>query len=113
MAIQILFWERLPFLTLQLFRKVIPAEMPGIAFLSGGQSDEEATANLNAMNAHGSQPWILTFSYGRALQAPALKAWAGKSENINAAQQVFLKRARLNGKAQLGKYNPDMERTYN
>ena len=87
----------------------VPAAVPGIAFLSGGQSDELATRHLNLMNQMGDLPWELTFSYGRALQAPALKAWAGKDENVAAAQAAFLKRARLNGLAHEGDYSSDME----
>ena len=83
--------------------------MPGIVFLSGGQSDELATAHLDAMNRMGPQPWKLTFSYGRALQAPALAAWGGKDENIAAAQKAYLKRARNNGAAARGEYSADME----
>ena len=70
--------------TLKCFYKHVPAAVPGIVFLSGGQSDEDATAHLNAMNARGPHPWKLSFSYGRALQAPALKAWGGKPENVEA-----------------------------
>ena len=84
--------------------------MPGIAFLSGGQSDEEATANLNAINAAGPQPWKLTFSYGRALQAAPQKAWSGKAENVAAAQAAFNHRARMNWLAALGKWQPELEK---
>ena len=73
------------------------------------QTDEDATAHLNAMNALGPHPWQLSFSYGRALQAPALKAWLGKSENVEAAQQAYYHRAKLNGAAQTGLYAPEME----
>ena len=83
--------------------------MPGIVFLSGGQTDEDATAHLNAMNAMGPHPWELSFSYGRALQAPALKAWVGEAANVPAAQQAYLHRARMNGLARTGSYSPDME----
>ena len=96
--------------TLRCFRRHVPAAVPGIVFLSGGQSDEDATANLNAMNARGPHPWELSFSYGRALQAPALKAWGGKPENVEAAQQAYFRRARLNGAARSGDYSPEMER---
>ena len=98
-------------LTVQIFKRCVPAAVPGIAFLSGGQSDEHATAHLNAMNQllGDSSPWNLTFSYGRALQAPALKAWAGKDENISDAQAAFYKRARLNSLATKGDYSEDME----
>ncbi|GIS26911.1 MAG: hypothetical protein CM15mP127_12840 [Gammaproteobacteria bacterium] len=83
----------------------------GIAFLSGGQSDEDATAHLNAMNQilGDNKPWNLSFSYGRALQQPALKAWQGKDENVTKAQDAFLKRAKLNSLASLGKYSSDQE----
>lgn len=90
--------------TLRVFNKVVPKEVPGIAFLSGGQSEVEATANLQAMNAKGPHPWKLTFSYGRALQESALKAWAGKAENVAAAQQAMLKRAQMNSLAAKGEY---------
>src|SRR5213083_2113762 len=96
--------------TLECFYKHVPAAVPGIVFLSGGQSDEDATAHLNAMNAKGPHPWQLSFSYGRALQAPALKAWVGKPENIEAAQRAYYLRAKLNGAARTGMYAPEMER---
>jgi fructose-bisphosphate aldolase, class I len=83
--------------------------VPGIVFLSGGQSDEDATARLSRMNELGPHPWQLSFSYGRALQAPALKAWGGKPENVEAAQQAYYKRARLNGAARSGSYSAEME----
>lgn len=96
--------------TVRTFRRTVPAAVPGILFLSGGQSDEQATANLNAINALSDRhPWVFSFSYGRALQAPALKAWGGKPDNVPAAQQAFVKRARLNGAACLGRYQPEME----
>ena len=97
--------------TLQCFFRSVPAAVPGIAFLSGGQSDEDATAHLNKMNQilGDNKIWNLTFSYGRALQQPALKAWQGKEENIKAAQDAFLNRAKLNGLASAGKYSKDME----
>ena len=84
--------------------------MPGIAFLSGGQSDEDATAHLSLMNAMGPLPWKLSFSYGRALQAAPLKAWGGKAENIAAGQRAFAHRARMNGAATLGKWSDALER---
>ena len=87
----------------------VPASVPGIVFLSGGQSDEAATAHLNAMNRLGGAPWQLSFSYGRALQAPALKAWKGEAANRPAAQQAFLHRARLNGAARSGSWTEAME----
>ena len=96
--------------TLECFYKHVPAAVPGIVFLSGGQTDEDATAHLNAMNARGPHPWQLSFSYGRALQAPALKAWAGKPENAEAAQRAFYHRAKMNGAARTGTYAPEMER---
>ncbi|MBL3558196.1 MULTISPECIES: class I fructose-bisphosphate aldolase [Marinobacter] len=95
--------------TLRVFRRVVPAAVPGINFLSGGQTPEEATLNLNAMNAGAAQPWNLSFSYGRALQEPAQKAWAGISSNREAAQAALVKRARLNSLANLGRYSADME----
>lgn len=96
--------------TIHCFRRVVPAAVPGIVFLSGGQSDEAATAHLNEMNRIGGFPWELSFSYGRALQQPALKAWAGKAENEAAAQQAFYHRAKLNGAARTGGYSETMER---
>ena len=87
----------------------VPKDVPGIAFLSGGQTSEEATAHLSAMNELGPHPWQLSFSYGRALQACPLKAWAGENENIESAQAELLKRAKLNGLARTGSYNPQME----
>lgn len=95
--------------TLKVFRRAVPAAVPGIVFLSGGQAPEEATANLNAINRQGPQPWELSFSYGRALQEPAQKAWAGKLDNGPAAQNAMHKRAKLNGAARNGEYEPDME----
>jgi fructose-bisphosphate aldolase class I len=96
--------------TLDLFYRHVPAAVPGIVFLSGGQTDEDATAHLNAMNKRGPHPWQLSFSYGRALQAPALKAWGGKPQNVEAAQRAFYHRAKLNGAARTGMYAPEMER---
>jgi fructose-bisphosphate aldolase, class I len=96
--------------TLECFYKHIPAAVPGIVFLSGGQTDEDATAHLNAMNAKGPHPWQLSFSYGRALQAPALKAWGGKGENVEAGQRAYYHRAKMNGAARTGMYAPEMER---
>jgi fructose-bisphosphate aldolase class I len=95
--------------TLRCLRRYVPAAVPGIVFLSGGQSAEVATAHLNAMNAMGPQPWQVSFSYGRALQAPVLAAWKGQEANVAAAQQELLKRARLNGLARDGKYAGAME----
>jgi fructose-bisphosphate aldolase, class I len=88
----------------------VPASVPGIVFLSGGQSDEAATAHLNAMNRLGGVPWELSFSYGRALQAPALKAWKGEAANVAAAQQAYHHRARLNGAARSGSWTEAMEK---
>jgi len=96
--------------TIRCFKRHVPAAVPGIVFLSGGQSDEDATANLNAMNAIGPHPWALSFSYGRALQAPALKAWGGKEENVEAAQRAYYHRAKMNSAARTGIYAPEMER---
>ncbi len=96
--------------TIKCLKDCVPAAVPGIAFLSGGQSDEEATANLSAMNALGGLPWKLTFSYGRALQHPAIMAWAGKTENVKKAQAVFTHRAKMNGLATKGAYKSEMER---
>jgi fructose-bisphosphate aldolase class I len=96
--------------TIRCFKRHVPAAVPGIVFLSGGQSDEDATANLNAMNAMGPHPWQLSFSYGRALQAPALKAWGGKEENVEAAQHAYYHRAKMNSAARTGMYAPEMEK---
>ncbi|MEM7355554.1 MAG: class I fructose-bisphosphate aldolase [Acidobacteriota bacterium] len=95
--------------TLTCFRRHVPAAVPGIVFLSGGQSDVEATVNLNEMNKTANLPWEVSFSYGRALQAPSLAAWLGKSDNTPAAQDAFRKRSYCNGKARFGEYQPDME----
>jgi fructose-bisphosphate aldolase class I len=96
--------------TLRCFRNTVPAALPGIVFLSGGQSDELATAHLNEMNRLGGGPWQLSFSYGRALQAPTLKLWRGKPENWAAGQKAFLHRARMNGAARSGSYTEAMEK---
>ena len=96
--------------TVRCLRATVPAAVPGIVFLSGGQSDELATAHLNAMNKLGPHPWELSFSYGRALQAPALKAWKGESANVDAGRDAFLHRAKLNSAARSGTYTPDMEK---
>lgn len=95
--------------TVRCMRRHVPSAVPGIAFLSGGQSSPQATENLNCMNALGPHPWELTFSYGRALQEEALRAWAGKPENHAAAQQAFLRRARFNGLARSGSYDAKLE----
>ena len=96
--------------TLEVLRKHVPASVPGIVFLSGGQSDEDATAHLNAMNARGPHPWQLSFSYGRALQAPALKVWGGDAANVQAAQEAYAHRAKMNGLARSGEYSPELEK---
>jgi fructose-bisphosphate aldolase class I len=96
--------------TVKALRATVPPAVPGIAFLSGGQSDEEATAHLSAMNAMYDLPWKLTFSYGRALQTAALKAWGGKPENVKAGQAAFAHRARMNSLAATGAWNRDLER---
>lgn len=91
--------------TLRAFQRTVPAAVPGIVFLSGGQSEEEATLNLNAINARKTKkPWTLSFSFGRALQQSTLKTWAGKAENVGAAQKAFLARCKVNSEATLGKY---------
>jgi fructose-bisphosphate aldolase class I len=96
--------------TVQCFRRHVPAAVPGIVFLSGGQSEEEATRRLNAINAIGPHPWKVSFSYGRALQAAALKAWGGHEENVEAAQRDYHHRAKMNSAAQTGTYAPEMEK---
>jgi len=101
--------ERIAELTLSCLRRTVPAAVPGIVFLSGGQSDEQATSRLNEMNKRSPAPWQLSFSYGRALQAPALKAWLGQAANAGAAQKALSHRARLNGAARSGSYTPKME----
>jgi fructose-bisphosphate aldolase class I len=97
-------------LTVKCLKATVPAAVPGIAFLSGGQSDEQATENLSLINQIGDLPWRVTFSYGRALQAAALKAWGGKSENVAAGQRAFTHRARMNSLAALGKWNQQLEK---
>ena len=96
--------------TVQILKRCVPTAVPGIAFLSGGQSDLDATTHLNAMNARHKLPWALTFSYGRALQAAPQKAWSGKKENVAAAQSAFAHRARMNGLAATGEWKPDLEK---
>jgi len=96
--------------TVRLLKSCVPASVPGIAFLSGGQSDADATAHLDAMNKIGGLPWKLTFSYGRALQAAPQKAWSGKTENVAAAQRAFTHRAMMNGLASLGQWKQDLEK---
>ena len=95
--------------TIRCFREVVPSAVPGIVFLSGGQSDELATAHLNAMNQLGPLPWQLSFSYGRALQAPALKAWSGDTGKMDAGRRAFYHRARCNSAARYGRYTEAME----
>jgi fructose-bisphosphate aldolase class I len=97
--------------TIACFRNVVPAAVPGIVFLSGGQGDEEATANLDAINKLGPHPWQVSFSYGRALQAAALSAWKGADANAPAGQQAFIHRARMNGLARDGKWTADAEKS--
>jgi fructose-bisphosphate aldolase, class I len=96
--------------TVEVLKRCVPSAVPGIAFLSGGQGDEAATAHLSAMNAGRSLPWALTFSYGRALQAAPQKAWSGKPENVAAAQHAFAHRARMNSLAALGQWTPTEEK---
>ena len=95
--------------TVRCMKHVVPAAVPGLVFLSGGQSDQQATEHLNAMNQLPDLPWQLSFSYGRALQAPVLKAWKGDAANVSAAQQAFHHRAMCNSKARFGKYTEEME----
>jgi fructose-bisphosphate aldolase class I len=95
--------------TIRCLKRRVPSAVPGIAFLSGGQSEAEATLHLSLMNRAGALPWQLSFSYGRALQQSTIGAWQGKASNVAAAQRVFLKRARLNGMARDGRYEPAME----
>ena len=95
--------------TVRCLKRHVPAAVPGIAFLSGGQSPAEATLHLSLMNKLGPLPWKLTFSYGRALQDTALKAWGGQSANFGAGQKEFARRARLNGLAASGRYAAEME----
>jgi fructose-bisphosphate aldolase, class I len=96
--------------TLRVLKACVPAAVPGIAFLSGGQSDEDATAHLDAINKMGPLPWRVSFSYGRALQAAPQKTWSGKSENVAAAQRAFSHRAMMNSLAALGQWKADLER---
>ncbi len=96
--------------TVRVLKRTVPAAQPGVVFLSGGQSDLDATAHLNAMNGMKGLPWPLTFSYSRALQNPALKAWSGKAANVAAAQKAFHHRAHMNGLASQGKWKPELER---
>lgn len=96
--------------TVECLKKTVPADVPGIAFLSGGQSDEEASAHLNAINRHPDLPWAVTFSYGRALQQQAMKSWGGAEANREVGQAAISKRARLNGAAARGAYDAEMEK---
>ena len=96
--------------TIRLLKNCVPAAVPGIAFLSGGQSDEDATAHLDAMNRIGGLPWRLTFSYGRALQAAPLRAWSGKAANVAAGQRAFTHRARMNSLATKGEWKAELEK---
>jgi fructose-bisphosphate aldolase class I len=96
--------------TIKVLKANVPAELPSINFLSGGQTPQEATAHLNRMHTLGEElPWYVSFSYARALQDPSLKAWQGKPENVESGQKAFLKRARLNSLATKGLYSEDME----
>jgi fructose-bisphosphate aldolase class I len=97
--------------TVRCLRATVPEQVPGIAFLSGGQGDVEATAHLDAMNKMGPFPWEVSFSYGRALQAPSLKAWAGEDANVDAGQRALAHRARMNGLARSGSWSEDLEAT--
>jgi fructose-bisphosphate aldolase class I len=96
--------------TVKVLKRHVPSAVPGVAFLSGGQSDEEATAHLSAMNVIGGLPWTLTFSYGRALQAAPQKAWSGKAENVAKGQAAFAHRAAMNSLAALGKWSEAQEK---
>ena len=95
--------------TVEVLKATVPDSVPGVVFLSGGMSDEDSTARLNEMNKLGTHPWELSFSYGRALQAPALKAWKGESSNVEAGQKALYHRAKMNGLARSGEYSEDME----
>ena len=95
--------------TIRTLKNTVPTNVPGIVFLSGGQTPEQATMYLNEMNKEIGLPWQLSFSFGRALQEPVLKTWSGRTENVEAAQKAFDKRARLNSLARYGKYSPEME----
>lgn len=101
--------EQVGEMTLKVLKSVVPAEVPGIAFLSGGLSELDATANLNAINKVGGAPWRLTFSFERALQGSTMETWSGKDENVTAAQQKLLHRAKMNSLASMGMYSPDLE----
>ena len=96
--------------TVRVLKRTVPAALPGVVFLSGGQSDLDATAHLDAMNRMGNAPWPLTFSYSRALQNTALKAWRGQAANVAAAQKAFAHRARMNSLAAKGQWNSNLEK---
>jgi len=105
--------EEVARMTVECFRATVPAAVPGIVFLSGGQSDDEATVNLDAINRYAAKvraPWTLSFSYGRGLQAAPQKAWSGKPDHVSSAQRAFLHRAKLTSAATLGRYSPAMEK---
>jgi fructose-bisphosphate aldolase, class I len=103
--------EQVAAATMKVLRRMVPAAVPTINFLSGGQGPEEATANLNAMNAmFPNAPWVLSFSYARALQEPVMRIWAGRAENVAAAQQAFYRRGKMNSLARQGKWRPELER---
>jgi fructose-bisphosphate aldolase class I len=95
--------------TVRTLRRVVPPAVPGIVFLSGGQTPRQATEHLSAINAMGRHPWEISFSFGRALQDPVLKTWKGERANVAAAQEAFLHRSKLNGAARFGRYAPAME----
>ena len=95
--------------TIKVLKRTVPSAVPGIVFLSGGQTPAQATGNLSAMNAIGGIPWELSFSYGRALQEETLKAWVGKPENTADAQKMFYRRSKLNSMARFGDYTPELE----
>ena len=96
--------------TVRTLRRTVPAAVPGIVFLSGGQTPEQATEHLNAMNNLGPLPWVLSFSFARALQGPAMEAWRGSRDNLQIAQELFYQRVKLAGAARMGQYTPTMER---
>ena len=102
--------EEVALRTIAVLKATTPSAVPGVAYLSGGQSDQDATAHLDAMNRIGGFPWKMTFSYGRALQAAPQKAWSGKKENVAAAQAAFAHRARMNGLASLGQWEGALEK---
>ena len=102
--------EEVAHTTVRCLREAVPAAVPGIVFLSGGQSAEVATAHLNAMNAIGEHPWQISFSFARALQGPALETWRGDESNVQQAQEIFAHRARMNSAARSGSYSEELER---